>query len=81
MLAVQMVQAVLKDAKMRDHADVIQCEVGMLMGRSHELVEHVKFDGCIRSRMEHVDELCRGYRETVQGVPLKFRRPATGITD
>jgi hypothetical protein len=27
------------------------------------------------------NEPCRGYRETVQGVPLKFRRTATGITD
>ena len=32
MLAVQTVQAVLKDAKMRDHTDVIQREVGMLLG-------------------------------------------------
>ena len=39
MLAVQTVQAVLKDAKMRDHADVIQREVGMLFG--DVAVEHV----------------------------------------
>jgi DNA anti-recombination protein RmuC len=41
MLAVQMVQAVLKDAKMRDHANVIQREVSMLMGDVARLVEHV----------------------------------------
>jgi DNA recombination protein RmuC len=41
MLAVQTVQAVLKDAKMRDHADVIQREVGMLLGDVARLVEHV----------------------------------------
>lgn len=41
MLAVQTVQALLKDAKMRDHADVIQREVGLLIGDVAQLVERV----------------------------------------
>ena len=41
MLAVQTVQAVLKDTKMRDHADVIQREVGMLLGDVARLGAHV----------------------------------------
>jgi DNA recombination protein RmuC len=41
MLAVQTVQALLKDAKMRDHADIIQREVGMLIGDVAQLVERV----------------------------------------
>ncbi|KWT70059.1 DNA recombination protein RmuC [Hyphomicrobium sulfonivorans] len=41
MLAVQTVQALLKDAKMRDHADVIQREVGLLLTDVGQLVERV----------------------------------------
>jgi DNA recombination protein RmuC len=41
MLAVQTVQALLKDAKMRDHADIIQREVGLLIGDVAQLVERV----------------------------------------
>jgi len=41
MLAVQTVQALLKDAKMRDHADVIQREVGLLLTDVAQLVERV----------------------------------------
>jgi len=41
MLAVQTVQAVLKDAKVRDHADVIQREVGLLLGDVDQLIERV----------------------------------------
>ncbi len=41
MLAVQTVQAVLKDAKVRDHADVIQREVGLLLGDVAQLIERV----------------------------------------
>jgi DNA recombination protein RmuC len=41
MVAVHTVQAILKDAKMRDHADVIQREVGMLLGDVARLVDHV----------------------------------------
>jgi DNA recombination protein RmuC len=41
MLAVQTVQALLKDAKMRDHADVIQREVGRLLDDVGRLVERV----------------------------------------
>jgi DNA recombination protein RmuC len=41
MLAVQTVLALLKDAKMRDHADVIQREVGLLLGDVAQLVERV----------------------------------------
>ena len=41
MLAVQTVQALLKDAKMRDHADVIQREVGLLINDVAQLVERV----------------------------------------
>jgi DNA recombination protein RmuC len=41
MLAVQTVQALLKDAKMRDHADVIQREVALLLGDVAQLVERV----------------------------------------
>jgi DNA recombination protein RmuC len=35
------VQAVLKDAKVRDHADVIQREVGLLLGDVGQLIERV----------------------------------------
>jgi DNA recombination protein RmuC len=41
MLAVQTVLALLKDAKMRDHADVIQREVTLLLGDVAQLVERV----------------------------------------
>ena len=41
MLAVQTVQAVMKDAKVRDHADVIQREVGLLLGDVGQLIERV----------------------------------------
>ena len=41
MLAVQTVQALLKDAKMRDHADVIQREVTLLLGDVGQLVDRV----------------------------------------
>jgi DNA recombination protein RmuC len=41
MLAVQTVQALLKDAKMRDHADIIQREVGLLIGDVAQLVDRV----------------------------------------
>jgi DNA recombination protein RmuC len=41
MLAVQTVQALLKDAKMRDHADVIQREVTLLLGDVAQLVDRV----------------------------------------
>ena len=41
MVAVHTVQAVLKDARMRDHADVIQREVGMLLADVARLVDHV----------------------------------------
>jgi DNA recombination protein RmuC len=41
MLAVQTVQAVIKDAKVRDHADVIQREVGLLLGDVGQLIERV----------------------------------------
>jgi DNA recombination protein RmuC len=41
MLAVQTVQALLKDAKMRDHADVIQREVTLLLSDVAQLVERV----------------------------------------
>ncbi len=41
MLAVQTVQALLKDAKMRDHADIIQREVGLLISDVAQLVERV----------------------------------------
>ncbi len=42
MLAVQTVQALLKDAKMRDHADVIQREVTLLLGDVGQLIERVR---------------------------------------
>lgn len=41
MVAVHTVQAILKDAKMREHADVIQREVGMLLDDVGRLVDHV----------------------------------------
>ena len=41
MVAVHTVQAVLKDAKMREHADVIQREVGLLVGDVARLVDQV----------------------------------------
>lgn len=41
MLAVQTVQAVIKDAKMRDQAGLIQREVGLLLGDVARLVERV----------------------------------------
>lgn len=41
MLAVQTVQSLLKDAKMRDHADIIQREVGLLIADVAQLVERV----------------------------------------
>ena len=41
MLAVQTVLALLKDAKMRDHADVIQREVTLLLGDVAQLIERV----------------------------------------
>jgi DNA recombination protein RmuC len=41
MLAVHTVQALLKDAKMRDHADIIQREVGLLIADVAQLVERV----------------------------------------
>lgn len=41
MLAVQTVQALLKDAKMRDHADIIQREVGLLIADVARLVDNV----------------------------------------
>jgi DNA recombination protein RmuC len=41
MLAVQTVQAVIKDAKVRDHADVIQREVGLLLTDVGQLIERV----------------------------------------
>ena len=41
MLAVQTVLALLKDAKMRDHADIIQREVTLLLGDVAQLVERV----------------------------------------
>src|SRR5258706_2144868 len=42
MLAVQTVQAVIKDVKMRDQADVIQREVGLLLSDVTRLVERVR---------------------------------------
>lgn len=41
MLAVQTVQAVIKDAKMRDQAGLIQREVGLILGDVSRLVERV----------------------------------------
>ena len=41
MLAVQTVLALLKDAKMRDHADIIQREVTLLLGDVAQLLERV----------------------------------------
>jgi DNA recombination protein RmuC len=41
MLAVQTVQSLQKDAKMRDHADVIQREVGLLLADVGRLTERV----------------------------------------
>jgi DNA recombination protein RmuC len=41
MVAVHTVQAILKDAKMREHADVIQREVGLLLGDVARLVDQV----------------------------------------
>jgi DNA recombination protein RmuC len=41
MLAVQTVQSLLKDAKIRDHADMIQREVGRLLADVQRLVERV----------------------------------------
>jgi DNA recombination protein RmuC len=41
MLAVQTVQSLLKDARMRDHADVIQREVGRLLEDVSRLIERV----------------------------------------
>jgi DNA recombination protein RmuC len=41
MLAVQTVQAVIKDAKMRDQAGLIQREVGLLLGDVSRLAERV----------------------------------------
>ncbi len=41
MLAVQTVQALLKDAKMRDHADIIQREVGLIIADVAQLVDRV----------------------------------------
>ena len=41
MLAVQTVLALLKDAKMRDHAEIIQREVTLLLGDVAQLVERV----------------------------------------
>ena len=41
MLAVQTVQALIKDAKMRDQAGLIQREVGLLLGDVQRLVERV----------------------------------------
>jgi DNA recombination protein RmuC len=41
MLAVQTVQSLLKDAKIRDHADTIQREVGRLLADVQRLVERV----------------------------------------
>ena len=41
MLAVQTVQALIKDAKMRDQAGLIQREVGLLLSDVHRLVERV----------------------------------------
>ena len=67
MLAVQMVQAVLKDAKMRDHADVIQCEVGMLMGRSHNslstLNSTVVFGHAWNTSTNYAEDIARPFKE------------------
>jgi DNA recombination protein RmuC len=41
MLAVQTVQAVIKDAKMRDQAGLIQREVGLLLGDVARLADRV----------------------------------------
>lgn len=41
MVAVHTVQSILKDAKMREHADVIQREVGLLVGDVARLVDQV----------------------------------------
>lgn len=41
MVAVHTVNSILKDARMRDHADVIQREVGALLGDVTRLVDHV----------------------------------------
>jgi DNA recombination protein RmuC len=41
MLAVQTVQALIKDAKMRDQAGLIQREVGLLLGDVSRLAERV----------------------------------------
>lgn len=41
MVAVHTVNSILKDAKMRDHADEIQREVGALLGDVARLVDHV----------------------------------------
>ena len=41
MVAVQTVQGIIKDAKMRDQADLIQREVGLLLADVARLVDHV----------------------------------------
>ena len=41
MLAVQTMQAIIKDARMRDQAGLIQREVGLLLGDVARLVERV----------------------------------------
>jgi DNA recombination protein RmuC len=41
MLAVQTIQAIIKDARMRDQAGLIQREVGLLLGDVTRLAEHV----------------------------------------
>jgi DNA recombination protein RmuC len=52
MLAVQTVQSVIKDVRMRDHACIIQREVGLLLedvarltGRAAELERHFALSG------------------------------------
>lgn len=63
MLAVQTMQAVIKDVRMRDHADVIQKEVGLLLAdvlrlaeRANEMERHF---GLSAKALEKVSETAR----------------------
>jgi DNA recombination protein RmuC len=73
MLAVQTVQAVMKDAKVRDHADVIQREVGLLLGDVGQLIERVaeleRHFALSGKALDKVSASRRGYRGAAEAPP------------
>jgi len=87
MLAVQTVQALLKDAKMRDHADVIRREVGLLVGDVAQLVDriadlerHFALSGKSLEKVSTAAAKIIGRRDRLNALDLDAMAAASNVT-